>query len=147
MPQYLVAFEHPENYGASLEGEAMIREISALNEERVAPGARFLAGGLESASHAKALRRRGVAPKTHPSRIRGDSDWDLENFPRGLKPRMYCGAGGRPEGRPFQNVASADSTRGFGKFETWVHQVQRVTSSNSKWLQQILNVTQSNCRT
>ena len=71
MPQYLVAVEHPENYGASLEGEAMIREISALNEERVAPGARFLAGGLESASHAKALRRRGGRPKRIPAELEG----------------------------------------------------------------------------
>jgi len=57
MPQYLVAIQHPENYDPSLEGEAMIREISALNEEMDAAGARFFAGGLESASHAKSLRK------------------------------------------------------------------------------------------
>ena len=56
MPQYLVAIQHPENYDASLEGEAMIREIGALNKEMDAAGARFFAGGLESASHAKSLR-------------------------------------------------------------------------------------------
>ena len=58
MPQYLVAIQHPENYDPSLEGEAMIREIGALNEEMDAAGARFFAGGLESASHAKSLRKR-----------------------------------------------------------------------------------------
>ena len=57
MPQYLVAIQHPENYAPSLEGEAMIRDIGALNEEMDAAGARFFAGGLESASHAKALRK------------------------------------------------------------------------------------------
>ena len=58
MPQYLVAIQHPENYDPSLEGEAMIRDIGALNEEMDAAGARFFAGGLESASHAKSLRKR-----------------------------------------------------------------------------------------
>jgi hypothetical protein len=57
MPQYLVAIQHPENYDGSLEGEAMIREISALNEEMDAAGARFFAGGLESTSRAKSLRK------------------------------------------------------------------------------------------
>jgi hypothetical protein len=57
MPQYLVAIQHPENYDGSLEGEAMIREIGALNQEMDAAGARFFAGGLESASHAKSLRK------------------------------------------------------------------------------------------
>ena len=57
MPQYLVAVQHPENYDASLEGEAMMRDISALNEEMEAAGARLFAGGLESVSHAKSLRK------------------------------------------------------------------------------------------
>jgi hypothetical protein len=57
MTQYLVAIQHPENYDPSLEGEAMIRDIGALNEEMDAAGARFFAGGLESASHAKSLRK------------------------------------------------------------------------------------------
>ena len=57
MPQYLVAVQHPENYDPSLEGEGMIRDISALNEEMDAAGARFFAGGLESPSHAKSLRK------------------------------------------------------------------------------------------
>ena len=57
MPHYLVAVQHPENYDPSLEGEAMIRDIGALNQEMDAAGARFFAGGLESPSHAKALRK------------------------------------------------------------------------------------------
>lgn len=56
MPQYLVAIQHPDNYDPSLEGDEMIRDISALNEEMDAAGARFFAGGLESAGHAKSLR-------------------------------------------------------------------------------------------
>jgi hypothetical protein len=57
MPQYLVAIQHPDNYDPSLEGEAMIRDIGALNQEMDAAGARFFAGGLEPASHAKSLRK------------------------------------------------------------------------------------------
>jgi hypothetical protein len=57
MPQYLVAIQHPENYDPSQEGEAMIRDIGALNEAMDAAGARFFAGGLESPSHAKSLRK------------------------------------------------------------------------------------------
>jgi hypothetical protein len=80
MPQYLVAIQHPENYDGSLEGEAMIREIGALNQEMDAAGARFFAGGLESASHAKSLRkqpdgnvfRRGSLPGLHYNDERPD---------------------------------------------------------------------------
>ena len=57
MPQYLVAIQHPVNYDSSLEAEAMTRDISALNEEMDAAGARFFAGGLEPANHAKSLRK------------------------------------------------------------------------------------------
>ncbi|GFZ90039.1 YciI family protein [Dyella caseinilytica] len=57
MSQYLVAIHHPENYDPSLEGEAMIRDIHALNEEMATAGARFFAGGLESADKAKSLRK------------------------------------------------------------------------------------------
>ena len=57
MPQYLVAIQHPENYDPSQEGAAMIRDISELNVEMEAAGARFFAGGLESASLAKSLRK------------------------------------------------------------------------------------------
>ncbi|WP_235577838.1 MULTISPECIES: YciI family protein [unclassified Rhodanobacter] len=57
MPQYLVAIHHPENYDPSTEDETMIRDIGMLNEEMKAAGARFFAGGLESNSKAKSLRR------------------------------------------------------------------------------------------
>jgi hypothetical protein len=56
MPQYLVAIHHPDNYNASLEGEAMMRDIDVLNEEMAAAGARFFAGGLSAAGKAKSLR-------------------------------------------------------------------------------------------
>jgi hypothetical protein len=57
MPQYLVAIHHPDNYDPSLEGEEMVRDIDVLNEEMEAAGARFFAGGLQSAPHAKSLRK------------------------------------------------------------------------------------------
>lgn len=57
MPQYLVAVQHRDNYDPSLEGEAMMRDIGALNQEMEAAGARLFAGGLESASWAKSLRK------------------------------------------------------------------------------------------
>ena len=57
MPQYLVAIHHPDGYDGSLEDEAMHRDIDALNEEMEAAGARFFAGGLESARYAKSLRK------------------------------------------------------------------------------------------
>ena len=57
MPQYLVAVQHPDNYDPSLEGEAMLRDIGALNQEMEAAGVRLFAGGLESASWAKSLRK------------------------------------------------------------------------------------------
>lgn len=57
MSQYLVAIHLPDNYDPSLEGEAMVRDIDVLNEEMDAAGARFFAGGLESAPKAKSLRK------------------------------------------------------------------------------------------
>jgi hypothetical protein len=57
MPQYLVAIQHPNDYDPSLEDEAMIRQIGALNQEMDAAGARFFAGGLEAAARAKSLRK------------------------------------------------------------------------------------------
>ena len=57
MPQYLVAVQHPENYDPSLEGEAMIRDIIALNKEMIAAGVRDFAGGLQPAAKAKSLRK------------------------------------------------------------------------------------------
>jgi hypothetical protein len=57
MPQYLVAIHHPDNYDPSTEDEAMVRAIDLLNDEMAAAGARFFAGGLQSVSHAKSLRK------------------------------------------------------------------------------------------
>jgi len=56
MTQYLVAIHHPDGYDASLEDEAMGRDIDALNEEMQAAGVRMFAGGLSPASRAKSLR-------------------------------------------------------------------------------------------
>ncbi|WP_263383982.1 YciI family protein [Granulicella arctica] len=68
MPQYLIAIQHPENYNPSLEGEAMIRDIGALNEEMDAAGARLFAGGLESVGRAKSLHKQ---PDGHVSMTDG----------------------------------------------------------------------------
>ena len=54
--KYLVAIYHPDGYDGSLEGEDMMRDIYALNEEMIAAGARIFAGGLYPASKAKSLR-------------------------------------------------------------------------------------------
>ena len=56
MPQYLVAIYHPDNYDPSLEGEATVRDISALNKEMIAAGVRIFAGGLSSPTLATSLR-------------------------------------------------------------------------------------------
>jgi hypothetical protein len=57
MTQYLVAIYRPEKYDPAVsEDAAMGREISALNQEMEAAGARFFAGGLMSEWTAKALR-------------------------------------------------------------------------------------------
>jgi len=61
MPQYLVAIHHPDDYDPSLEDAEMIRDISALKVEMDAAGARVFAGGLESVTKAKSLRKRGKA--------------------------------------------------------------------------------------
>jgi hypothetical protein len=57
MPQFLVSIQLPDTYDPSLEDEAVIRDIHALNEEMDAAGMRLFAGGLEPASMAKTLRR------------------------------------------------------------------------------------------
>lgn len=57
MPQFLVAVQHPANYDPSLESEDMLRDISALNKEMDAAGARFFAGGLASPKRARSLRK------------------------------------------------------------------------------------------
>ena len=56
MPQYLVAVYNPDNYDQSVESEAMIEEIHALNRELIAAGARKFACGLSPAGNAKSLR-------------------------------------------------------------------------------------------
>ena len=56
MAQYLVAIHHPDDYDSSVETEAMIEEIHALNREMIAAGVRIFAGGLRPASNAKSLR-------------------------------------------------------------------------------------------
>src|SRR5437763_16056640 len=57
MPQYLVAIYHPDNYDPSVETEATIEEIHALNREMIAAGARKLACGLTPAGKAKTMRK------------------------------------------------------------------------------------------
>jgi hypothetical protein len=56
MPQYLVAIYHPDDYDPSVETEAMMEEIHALNREMISAGARKFAGGLSSARNARSLR-------------------------------------------------------------------------------------------
>lgn len=56
MAQFLVAIHHPDGYDGSLEGEAMMRDIRALNVEMVAAGVRTFVGGLSPAVEAKSLR-------------------------------------------------------------------------------------------
>ena len=56
MAQYLVAIHHPDDYDPSVEGEAMSRDIHALNREMVAAGVRVFVGGLSPAHRAKSLR-------------------------------------------------------------------------------------------
>jgi hypothetical protein len=54
--KYLVAIHRHDGYDGSTEGEEMVREISALNEEMIAAGVRFFAGGLLPENTAKSLR-------------------------------------------------------------------------------------------
>ena len=56
MTQYLVAIYHPDDYDPSVETEAMMEEIHALNREMIAAGARKFACGLSPAGNAKSLR-------------------------------------------------------------------------------------------
>jgi len=56
MPHYLVAVYHPDDYDPSVETEATIEQIHALNRELIAAGARKFACGLSPASKAKSLR-------------------------------------------------------------------------------------------
>jgi len=54
--KYLVAIHHPNDYDASVEDEAMGRDIDALNDQMKAAGVRVFVGGLHAASSAKSLR-------------------------------------------------------------------------------------------
>ena len=56
MAQYLVAIHRPDDYDPSVEGEAMVEEIHALNREMIAAGVRVFVGGLAPAPRAKSLR-------------------------------------------------------------------------------------------
>ena len=56
MPQYLFAIYLPDDYNPSVETEATISEIHALNSEMIAAGARKFACGLSPASSARSLR-------------------------------------------------------------------------------------------
>ncbi|HLH01981.1 MAG TPA: YciI family protein [Bryobacteraceae bacterium] len=49
MPQYILAIHHPDNYDPSSESEAMLQDISRLNQEMIAAGVRKLACGLGKA--------------------------------------------------------------------------------------------------
>jgi hypothetical protein len=56
MPQYIVAVYHPDDYDPSVETEATIEAIHALNREMIAAGARKFACGLSPVGKAKSLR-------------------------------------------------------------------------------------------
>ena len=56
MTQYLVAIHHPDDYDPSIEGEAMHRDIDAVNDKMKAAGVRIFVGGLRPAGSAKSLR-------------------------------------------------------------------------------------------
>ena len=46
MPHYLVSGYLPDNFDPSIQDEAMVEEIHALNREMIAAGVRKFAGGL-----------------------------------------------------------------------------------------------------
>jgi hypothetical protein len=52
----LVAIYHPDDYDPSTEGDAMSRDIDALNDEMNAARVRIFVGGLSSARNARSLR-------------------------------------------------------------------------------------------
>jgi len=56
MAQFLVSVYHPDNYDPSVETEATIETIHALNREMIAAGARVFACGIEPVARAKTLR-------------------------------------------------------------------------------------------
>jgi hypothetical protein len=56
--EYWIAIYRPDDYDASVETEAMSREVDMLNDEMVAAGVRMFVGGLSLAGHARSLRTR-----------------------------------------------------------------------------------------
>ena len=56
MPEYRVAIYHPDGYDPSVETEAMMEKIHALNREMIVAGARKFACGLSPAGNARSLR-------------------------------------------------------------------------------------------
>jgi hypothetical protein len=56
MTQYLVAIHHPDDFDPSLETEATVRDIDALNQEMAAAGVIVFVGGLTAPSDARSLR-------------------------------------------------------------------------------------------
>jgi hypothetical protein len=56
MTRYPVAIHHPDGSDPSPEGEAMERDIDALDDELVAAGVRVFVGGLSPARSARPLR-------------------------------------------------------------------------------------------
>src|SRR5271170_1804950 len=56
MSRYLVAIHRPDHYDPSVETEAMMEEIHALNREMIAAGVRVFVAGLSPARNAKSLR-------------------------------------------------------------------------------------------
>ena len=56
MTQYLVAIHHPDDFDSSLESEATVRDIDALNQEMAAAGVVVFAGGLTPPSDARSVR-------------------------------------------------------------------------------------------
>lgn len=68
MPQYLVAIQLPDNYDPSLEGEEMIRDIHALNEELDAAGVRLFAGGFGTGKQGEVAAQAGQRRSDHHRR-------------------------------------------------------------------------------
>jgi hypothetical protein len=56
MNQYLVAIYRPDDYDPSTEGEAMSRDIDALNDEMKVARVRIFVGGLSPARSARSLQ-------------------------------------------------------------------------------------------
>lgn len=56
--QFLVAIHLPDDYDPAKEDDAVIKDISDLNEEMIAKGVRVFVGGLHKATRAKTIRAR-----------------------------------------------------------------------------------------